>query len=345
LPSSRTSRTSGVIASTRASAPSREKAFATAARGVQNAVRQDIGLATAPHSSRSSIRQREDGAGCGDTAQRVFAERHQRRGGLGGDGTRDQHRPAERPAQPLQPADQIDRRADGGEVQPVGRPNIAPQYLAEMQRRAEGQRRQPLRLPHRIEAGHAGTRGADRAQRRIAGIGRRAGDREDRQHAVAEISREAGLTQGALYSQFKSKEALAKEAACKALADGAASWRELREVVPDPLSAYLDAYLCESHIKRTGSGCLIAANVSEVARLDETIGTAFADGFRDLVALIENAFPEGTPKQVVRRRALTLMSAMVGSVAMARALQKTDSKLSQGNYRGCQDRTGASCDG
>ena len=146
---------------------------------------------------------------------------------------------------------------------------------------------------------------------------------------VAEISREAGLTQGALYGQFKSKDALAKEAACKALADGAASWRELREVVPDPLSAYLDAYLCESHVKNTGSGCLIAACVSEVARLDETIGTAFADGFQDLVALIENAFPEGTPKQVVRRRALTLISAMVGSVAMARALQKTDPKLSR----------------
>ena len=69
---------------------------------------------------------------------------------------------------------------------------------------------------------------------------------------VAEISREAGLTQGALYGQFKSKGALAREAACKALADGAASWRELREAVPDPLSAYLDAYLCR--VPRQGCG-------------------------------------------------------------------------------------------
>src|SRR5271157_1635812 len=49
---------------------------------------------------------------------------------------------------------------------------------------------------------------------------------------VAEISREAGLTQGALYGQFKSKDALAKEAACKAFADGAASWCELRQAMP-----------------------------------------------------------------------------------------------------------------
>ena len=113
---------------------------------------------------------------------------------------------------------------------------------------------------------------------------------------VAEISREAGLTQGALYGQFKSKGALAKEAACKAFADGAASWRELRKAVPDPLSAYLDAYLCESHVKDAGSGCLMAACVSDVPRQDEAIGAAFAEGFRDLVALIEDALPEGTPE-------------------------------------------------
>ena len=85
----------------------------------------------------------EDGARCGDAAQRVFAQRHRRRGGLGRDRDRDQHRPAERPAQPLHPAKQVDRGADRGEVQPVGRADMAPQDLAQMQRRAEGQRRQP----------------------------------------------------------------------------------------------------------------------------------------------------------------------------------------------------------
>jgi TetR/AcrR family transcriptional repressor of nem operon len=146
---------------------------------------------------------------------------------------------------------------------------------------------------------------------------------------VAEICREAGLTQGALYGQFKSKHALAREAACKALADGAKSWRELRKAVPDPLSAYLDAYLCESHVKDVGSACLMAACVSDVPRQDEEIGAAFAEGFRDMVALIEDALPEGVPKEVARRRALTLACAMVGSVAMARSLEKTDPDLSR----------------
>lgn len=146
---------------------------------------------------------------------------------------------------------------------------------------------------------------------------------------VADISREAGLTQGALYGQFKSKQALAKEAVCKAFAEGTANWRELREAVPDPLAAYLDAYLCESHVKDAESGCLMAACVSDVARQDGSIGKAFAEGFRDLVVLIEDAIPEGISKEMARRRALTLVSAMVGSVAMARAVSKVDPDLSR----------------
>lgn len=146
---------------------------------------------------------------------------------------------------------------------------------------------------------------------------------------VAEICREAGLTQGALYGQFKSKGALAREAACKAFTDGAALWRDLREAMPDPLSAYLDAYLCEAHVNDAGSGCLMAACVSDVPRQGNSLGAAYADGFRDLVALIEDALPAGASKEAARRRALTLVSAMVGSVAMARALEKTDPDLSR----------------
>jgi TetR/AcrR family transcriptional repressor of nem operon len=46
--------------------------------------------------------------------------------------------------------------------------------------------------------------------------------------AVADISREAGLTQGALYSQFGSKDALAAEAVRKSFAEGMAAWETLR---------------------------------------------------------------------------------------------------------------------
>ena len=145
---------------------------------------------------------------------------------------------------------------------------------------------------------------------------------------VADISREAGLTQGALYAQFGSKDALAAEAACRAVAEGAAFLKKLREA-PDPLAAYLDAYLDESHMRDAGAGCLMAACVSEVARQDKAIGAAFAQGFRDLVAFVMEALPKGLSREESHRRALTMVPAMVGSVAIARALEKTDPALAR----------------
>ncbi len=146
---------------------------------------------------------------------------------------------------------------------------------------------------------------------------------------VVEISREAGLTQGALYGQFKSKDALALEACREAFADGAAAWRDLCNTMPDPLLAYLDSYLTDVHVQDVGCGCPMAACGPEVSRQDPAICAAFAKGFQDMVEMIQRALPETTPPDAARRRALALVSAMVGSVAMARAVRATDPNLSR----------------
>jgi TetR/AcrR family transcriptional repressor of nem operon len=146
---------------------------------------------------------------------------------------------------------------------------------------------------------------------------------------VVEISREAGLTQGALYGQFKSKCLLAAEAVRKAFADGASVWNALRDSASDALSAYLDAYLSETHLTDVGSGCVIAACLSEVRRQDGTIGAAFTEGFLTMVEAIQHALPSATPPEEARRRAVTLIAALVGTVAMARAVEATDPGLAR----------------
>jgi TetR/AcrR family transcriptional regulator, transcriptional repressor for nem operon len=146
---------------------------------------------------------------------------------------------------------------------------------------------------------------------------------------VVEISREAGLTQGALYGQFKSKDVLAAEAVRKAFADGVAAWNELRDSAPDAVSAYLDAYLSETHLTDVGSGCVVAACLSDVRRQDNAIGAAFTEGFSTMVELVQHALPSATPPETARRRALVLVSALVGSVAMARAVEATDPCLAR----------------
>ncbi len=144
-----------------------------------------------------------------------------------------------------------------------------------------------------------------------------------------DISREAGPTQGALYGHFKSKDALALEACREACADGAAAWRELGETTPDALSAYLDSYLSDAHVQDVGLGCLLAACVSEVGRQDPAIGAKFAEGFQMMVDVIQRAIPNTTSPEAARERALALVSAMVGSVAMARALKATNPILAR----------------
>ncbi len=145
----------------------------------------------------------------------------------------------------------------------------------------------------------------------------------------AEISRAAGRTQGALYGQFKSKDCLTAEAIRKAFADGAESWRDRHEGAPDALAAFVDSYLSEKHLTDVGSGCVVAACLSEVRRQGEAIGAAFTEGFQAMVCSMQRALPSGTPPEEARRRALALVSALVGSVAMARAVETADPALAR----------------
>jgi TetR/AcrR family transcriptional regulator, transcriptional repressor for nem operon len=147
--------------------------------------------------------------------------------------------------------------------------------------------------------------------------------------AVAEISRAAGLTQGALYGQFKSKDALATEAIRKSFAEGIAAWEALRGKELDALSAFIGDYLSDAHAKDAGTGCSLAACVSEIGRQDPAIGAAYAEGFRQLTAMVEQVLPVGEPPDKARRRAIALQSGLIGSLALARALEKADPELSK----------------
>ena len=146
---------------------------------------------------------------------------------------------------------------------------------------------------------------------------------------VVDISREAGLTQGALYGQFGSKDVLAAEAVRKAFSDGAAAWQAFSENAPDALAAYLDAYLSEHHLTEVGSGCILAACLSEARRQDPAIGSAFTDGVSAMAALVQQAIPPATATHDARRRALAVLSGLVGSVALARAVAPTDPALAR----------------
>jgi TetR/AcrR family transcriptional repressor of nem operon len=145
---------------------------------------------------------------------------------------------------------------------------------------------------------------------------------------VAEISNKAGLTHGALYAQFPSKEALAAEAFASALKPGLEKMAADRAGRPATLANLLDDYLSFDHRDNLAAGCPMSASASEVARQDKVFCERFAEGYEQLVALIERLLGASPVKADDRQRALAMMAAMIGGLAASRAVAKADPKLS-----------------
>jgi TetR/AcrR family transcriptional repressor of nem operon len=145
---------------------------------------------------------------------------------------------------------------------------------------------------------------------------------------VAEISKKAGLTHGALYAQFPSKEALAAEAFASAIKRGFERMTADRNGRPATLTDYLDYYLSFEHRDNVATSCAMSACVSEVARQDKVVCERVTEGFEQLVAVMERGLGASPVKAENRQRALAMAAAMIGGVAASRAVAKADPKLS-----------------
>src|SRR5436190_23351080 len=77
---------------------------------------------------------------------------------------------------------------------------------------------------------------------------------------VADIMKEAGLTHGAFYAHFESREAMLAEAAQRACAEAAtAATGTVASVPPEQaLSTMLRAYLSPEHLQNAELGCPLA---------------------------------------------------------------------------------------
>jgi TetR/AcrR family transcriptional repressor of nem operon len=145
---------------------------------------------------------------------------------------------------------------------------------------------------------------------------------------VAEVCQRAGLTHGALYAQFASKEALAAEAFAEGAARGNARMTARLGERAATLTDHLDYYLSRQHRDNLGGGCAMAASASEIARQGKAVSVSFADGFSQLVGIIEGTLP-GRSAADRHQRALAIVAAMIGGVAAARATAKASPALSE----------------
>jgi TetR/AcrR family transcriptional regulator, transcriptional repressor for nem operon len=141
---------------------------------------------------------------------------------------------------------------------------------------------------------------------------------------LAGIMSAAGLTNGAFYAHFESKEDLVRAVLVNALGRRELGLRANLEGNAGLETAVRD-YLSPRHRDGAGSGCPIAALVAEIARHPKPTRQAFTEKILAVIELIAARIPKGSPAER-RKRAMAAYGTMVGALQLARAVN--DKKLS-----------------
>src|ERR1700744_2642451 len=128
---------------------------------------------------------------------------------------------------------------------------------------------------------------------------------------IAGIMAGAGLTNGAFYNHFESKEDLVQAVLANALDRREA---RLRAVAAEDagLETMIRDYLSPRHRDRAGDGCPTAALVAEVARHPKTTRDAFTAKVETFIELIATQIHAGSPAER-RRNAVAIYGMIVGT--------------------------------
>jgi TetR/AcrR family transcriptional regulator, transcriptional repressor for nem operon len=141
---------------------------------------------------------------------------------------------------------------------------------------------------------------------------------------VSTLMKDAGLTNGAFYAQFASKDDLVTTAIADQLKVQAENVVAQAEPGRAGLEQIVRGYLSPQHREMLGDGCPNAALLDEIGRCTETTRQAYTDGVLILVEGIAERMAPENPSSA-RVKALSLLGQMAGTLQLARAL--TDSRL------------------
>ena len=128
---------------------------------------------------------------------------------------------------------------------------------------------------------------------------------------VAEVMQAAGLTHGAFYGHFKSKDDLVAQAIGHALTPTP------RLARLDTMARYVDAYLTNAHRDDCAGGCPFAALGSETVRGPEAAREVMTQRLRQRIDSFAKTAPGRTAAER-RRNAIGTWAAMLGAVLSAR---------------------------
>ena len=145
--------------------------------------------------------------------------------------------------------------------------------------------------------------------------------------SLKDLMKGAGLTQGAFYKQFASKEDLAAQASRRALESASRRWSAAAAANPqDPLGAVIAFYLSMAHRAERMDGCPVVALGSDAARQGADVKASFEAGIREYLEMLGRWVGEPDGEEL-GGKAMAILSTMVGAVLLARAVN--DERLSK----------------
>ncbi|WP_318219118.1 TetR/AcrR family transcriptional regulator [Streptomyces sp. SCL15-6] len=135
---------------------------------------------------------------------------------------------------------------------------------------------------------------------------------------VSALMADAGLTNGAFYKHFSSKEDLV----ANVLADQLREQLESLDDVPagrGGVELFVRHYLSPEHRDHRDHGCPSAALLDEIGRLTDTTKEVYGDGLTAFMDALAGRLSPGQP-QVPRSATLAVFAMMIGAVQLSRAL-------------------------
>lgn len=135
---------------------------------------------------------------------------------------------------------------------------------------------------------------------------------------IAALMSDAGLTNGAFYAHFGSKNDLVANVVADQLKIQAATMKALppgREA----LEHFIRGYLSPGHRDQPAIGCPSAALLDEIGRCDRQVRDSYTEGVQSIIDAVASHLSPTDPA-TAQSRATGLFTLLVGSLQLARAV-------------------------
>lgn len=131
---------------------------------------------------------------------------------------------------------------------------------------------------------------------------------------VADLMKEAGTSAGGFYKHFNSRDDLVVEALAECFKD-----LDVLERKSEDTSAFMSEFISEKHRDKPSTGCAITAFAGEIGRASPGVRTIYTQRVKHTLGYFSDHLTAGDIKSR-RDRAILLLSAGIGGVSLARAV-------------------------